>query len=174
MLRGTKVALRSRQSADIAILHTELYDDVATRARADGRGWRPVPESSSTYLVGEPRDDVSSFSVVELSSGELAGEAVLWGIDRHNRLAHIGLSLRPSCRGRGLGTDSVRVMCRYGFSVLGLNRLQVETLADNAAMIRAATEAGFVQEALLRKAAWVMGEFLDEVVLGQLSDEWSV
>ncbi len=173
MLRGTKVALRARHNADMAVLHAELYEDVATRVRADSAAWRPVPESASTFAPGDRRDDVAPFSVVELDSGELAGAAALWGIDQHNRLAHIGVSLRPSCRGRGLGTDTVRVICRYGFTVLGLHRLQIETLADNAAMIGAATEAGFVREGLLRKAAWVLGEFHDEVVLGLLASEWS-
>jgi RimJ/RimL family protein N-acetyltransferase len=172
MLRGTKVALRARQAADVAVLHAELYEDVAIRSRADSRPWRPVAEGSSPYVVGEPRDDVSFFSVVELASGELAGEALLWSIDRHNRAAHLGISLRPSFRGRGLGVDVVRTLCTYGFSVLGLYRLQVETLADNAAMIRAAAQAGFVREGVRRRAAWVAGDFVDEVILGLLATDW--
>lgn len=75
---------------------------------------------------------------MELASGELAGEALLWAIDLHNRTAHLGLSLRPACRGRGLGTDVVVALCEYGFAVRGLHRLQVDTLASNTAMIRAA------------------------------------
>lgn len=172
MLRGSKVGLRARRAEDVAVLHAELYDDVATRSRADSRAWRPLPERSSPYVVGEPSDDAALFSVVDLASGELAGEALLWSIDRHNRLAHLGISLRPSMRGRGLGSDTVRVLCTYGFSVLGLHRLQVDTLADNAAMIRAATDVGFVREGLLRRSAWVTGDFVDEVILGLLATEW--
>ncbi len=84
------------------------------------------------------------FSVVELATSELAGEAVVWSIDLHNRSAHLGLSLRPAFRGRHLGTDLVRVLVRYGFALRGLYRLQIETLADNHAMIGAALRAGFV------------------------------
>lgn len=57
---------------------------------------------------------------MELASGELAGAIALWGIDTFNRSAHIGVELRPSFRGRGLGTDAVRVVCRYGPRVPGL------------------------------------------------------
>jgi RimJ/RimL family protein N-acetyltransferase len=116
--------------------------------------------------------DPACFSVVDLATGELAGDAVLWGVDSHNRLGHVGISLRPSARGRGLGTDTVRVLCRYGFAIRGLNRLQAETLADNTAMIRAATQAGFTREGVLRQGAWVNGTFADEVILGQLASEW--
>jgi RimJ/RimL family protein N-acetyltransferase len=174
MLTGEVVALRARLDSDIAVLEAELYADVALRSRTDSRPWRPVPPGSpaSPFRVADPQADPACFSVVELDSGELAGEALLWGVDNHNRVAHAGLSLRPSFRGRGLGTDIVRVLCRYGFEVRGMHRMQVETLASNAAMIRAATRAGFTREGILRQAAWVTGAFEDEVILGQLASEW--
>lgn len=172
MLRGEKVGLRARHETDVPILNTELYDDVATQSRADSRPWRPIPpgSASSPYAVTDPADNVAYFSVVELASEELAGEALLWSIDLHNRTAHLGMALRPTFRGRGLSTDIVRVLCHYGFTVRGLHRLQIETLADNAAMIGAATRAGFVLEGTLRGAAWVSGSFADEVVFGLLAD----
>ena len=146
MLRAGKVGLRARDEADVAVLHAELYEDIATRAQADSRPWRPIAPGSaaSPYAVTEPRNDLASFSVVELDGGELAGEALLWAIDLHNRMAHLGLSLRPAFRGRGLGTDVVVALCCYGFTIRGLHRLQVDTLASNTAMIRAASRAGFV------------------------------
>jgi RimJ/RimL family protein N-acetyltransferase len=173
MLRGNAAGLRARLESDVAILHSELYDDAETRSRADSRPWRPLPLAASPYQVSDPVDDAAFFSVVELSSGELAGEALLWGIDLHNRAAHIGISLRPMMRGHGLGTDAVRVLCHYGFTIRGLHRLQAETLADNVAMLRAAAAAGFVREGTLRRSAWLDGDFADEVVLGLLSAEWN-
>jgi RimJ/RimL family protein N-acetyltransferase len=173
MIRGTKVGLRARQESDLAVLHEELYNDVLLFARADGRPWRPapLPEHSGRKLA-EPTDEFAVFSVVELATGELAGEAVLWDIDLFHRSAHLGMSLRPAYRGRGLGGDVVRVLCTYGFAVRGLRRLQLETLADNDAMLAAAQKAGFRREGTLRRAAWVYGRELDQVVLGMLHDEW--
>jgi RimJ/RimL family protein N-acetyltransferase len=175
MLRAGKVGLRARDEADVAVLHDELYEDIVTYMTADSRPWRPIPagSSASPYAIGEPGDDLALFSVVELVSGELAGAALLWAIDLHNRMAHLGLSLRPSFRGRGLGTDVVLALCEYGFTVRGLHRLQVETLASNAAMIGGASRAGFVHEGTLRGAGWVNGEFADEVILGLLADDWA-
>ena len=43
MLCAGRVGLRAREEADVAVLHAELYEDVATRARADSRPWRPIP-----------------------------------------------------------------------------------------------------------------------------------
>jgi len=175
MLRGESIGLRARRESDVRVLHTELYDNVATRSRADSGPWRPIPPGSaaSPYAVAEPSDDAACFSVVDLADDELAGEALLWGIDMHNRVAHIGISLRASFRGRGLATDVIRVLCGYGFAVRGLHRLQIETLADNTPMIRASAAAGFLPEGTLRQSAWVDGGFADQVVFGLLATEWS-
>jgi RimJ/RimL family protein N-acetyltransferase len=173
MLRGEWVGLRARLESDVPVLMAELYDDVPTRSRADSRPWVPVASASprQPYDVRAAGDDAALFSVVDLATDELVGESLLWGIDMHNRLAHIGLSLRPAWRGRGLSVDVVRVLCHYGFVVRGLHRLQIDTLADNEAMRRAAERAGFTLEATLRRSAWVTGAFLDEVVYGRLDTD---
>ncbi|MFD3678462.1 GNAT family N-acetyltransferase [Streptomyces sp. NPDC058613] len=174
MLKGGKVGLRARHDEDIPILRAELYDDVVNTSRAEGRAWRPItPGSQDARLVVDDKEQGHvPFSVVELDGGTLVGTAVLWGIDNHNRSAHIGLGMRPSSRGKGYGTDVVAALCHYGFVVRGLRRLQIETLADNAAMLRSAERNGFVREGVLRSSAWVMGEFLDEVLLGLLVEDW--
>jgi RimJ/RimL family protein N-acetyltransferase len=174
MLRGELVALRGRRDSDLAVLQAEIYEDVATWSRADNRAWQPLPEGPehSAFRVTDPQPNRAVFSVVDLASDELAGDASLWGASDHNRSAHLGLTLRPAFRGRGFGTDVVRVLCRYGFEIRGFNRLQVETLADNQAMLRSAAQAGFTREGVLRQAGWVNGEFVDEVILGQLASEW--
>lgn len=173
MLQGEKIGLRARLESDVPVLHAELYEDVATRSRSDTRPWRPIASGpASPYAVTDPDDRTAFFSIVELASGELAGEALVWGIDTHNRTAHLGMALRPAFRNRSLAGDVVRVLCHYGFTVRGLQRLQIETLADNSAASRAALAAGFVQEGVLRRHVWVNGEFVDEVIFGLLASEW--
>ncbi|ONK14389.1 GNAT family protein [Streptomyces sp. MP131-18] len=174
MLRGSKVGLRARHEEDVPVLRTELYDDVVNASRADGGPWRPItPGSKDRRLVVDDEEQrIVPFSVVELEGDSLVGIASLWDIDNHHRSAHIGIGLVPSARGKGYGTDVVAVLCDYGFVVRGLQRLQIETLSDNGAMLRSAERNGFVREGVLRSAAWVMGEFMDEVVLGLLARDW--
>ncbi|MFD5896380.1 MULTISPECIES: GNAT family N-acetyltransferase [unclassified Streptomyces] len=175
MLRGKEVGLRARYEEDIPILRAELYDDVVNSARADGRPWRPMTPGSKDprLVVDDTEEGHVPFSVVELAGGTLIGTATLWRIDNHNRSAHIGLGLLPAARGQGYGTDAVAVLCHYGFTVRGLHRLQIETLSDNTAMLRSAERNGFVREGVLRSSAWVMGEFLDDVLLGLLAPDWT-
>jgi RimJ/RimL family protein N-acetyltransferase len=171
-LHRGEVALRGRHQRDVPILQAELYEDVLTRSQADTRPWRPLPSDPelSPYAPAVA-EDAACFSVITAEDAELAGEALLWGIDLHNRSAHVGLALLPRVRGRGWSADVLRLLCRYGFSIRGLNRLQLEANADNEAMIRAATSAGFQTEGRLRQAAWVAGSFTDTVIMGLLAAE---
>lgn len=169
MLVGEDVVLRARQSSDVPILHAELYDDVPTRVRADTRGWTPVEIEHSPYAVREGVADAAEFSIVERSDGQLAGEAILWEIDPHNRSAHAGLALRPDFRGRGLGEDTLRVLLDYALSIRGLHRVQLEVLADNRPMLAAARRVGFEQDGVLRESVWVNGMFVDQLVMSRLA-----
>jgi RimJ/RimL family protein N-acetyltransferase len=175
VLRGRLVNLRTRVPADVPVLHEQLHDDVEIHMLAAASPWRPVAADAENgpFAIRPDDDDVAPFSVVEVATGELAGSALLWGIDRHNRNAHLGLSLLPAARGRGLGCDVVRVLCEYGFAVLGLHRLQLETSGHNEAMQNAARKAGFVQEGIQREAGWTAGRFADEVLFGLLAREWT-
>ena len=132
----------------------------------------PPDPSLSPYAVTEVGKDVAFFSVVTVDDGELAGESLLWGIDQHNRLGHAGLALLPAFRGRGWSVEVLQLLCRYGFALRGLHRLQLETLADNTAMRRAATKVGFEADGVLREGAWVLGSFVDVIVLGLLASDW--
>jgi RimJ/RimL family protein N-acetyltransferase len=176
MLRGRTIVLRARIESDVPILHAALYDDVPGHSDSDTRPWRPLPPTAelSPYRVKEAPEHSAEFTIVSLLDDRVVGESVLWSIDPHNRKAHIGLALLPEERRRGFGLDTVQVLCDYAFRVLGLHRVQIETNATNAPMIATAEQAGFAVEGRIRDASWVVGRFVDEVVLGLLVDDWSV
>lgn len=169
------MGLRAIQESDTPVLEAELQDDVVTAVRAGWKPWRPLPPGSqaSRFRVKDPSDTVAHFASVELATGALSGEAQLAGIDMYNRTAMLGVAVRPAFRGRGLATDTVRVLCYYAFSVLGLHSVRLGTLTDNHGMIAAAERAGFVKEGEQREVAWVLGGFRDAVLYGLLASEWS-
>lgn len=110
--------------------------------------------------------------MVSTEGDKLVGEALVWGIDTHNRAAHVGLALLPAFRGRGWSPQVLQLLCRYAFAIRGLNRLQLETHAENLPMIRSARRIGFVEEGVLRQAAWTLGTFANVVVMGLVAAEW--
>ncbi|MFH8553659.1 hypothetical protein [Streptomyces celluloflavus] len=101
MIRGEKVALRTRRDSDIAVLQAELYEDVATRSRAGSEPWRPLPPDAAEFpaAVPVPSDRRAYSSVVELASQELAGnfagdDSRQGGLRRCTHDAHDGYGAR--------------------------------------------------------------------------------
>ena len=174
MITGDGIALRAITREDIELLH--LWDsDYLTWPQVSTKPYAPKAleevlraydgEEESSFRAGEA---FTPFAIV--AGEELVGSCCLWDIDTHNRRAHLGIGLGAEFRGLGYGTTACRLLLRYAFQDLGLHRVQLEVLADNAAAVRAYEKAGFVLDGTLRELAWVRGHFVDELVMSALTD----
>ena len=165
-----KVVLRGMVREDVPFLHDwdrrEIWPEISAQP------WTPALLADRLKEFDEGKrgrgdDQHVPFTVV--ADGTCVGQVTLWGIDAHNRRAHLGIGLGPEHRGRGYGSDACRALLEYAFIDRGLNRVQLEVLADNDAAIRAYQAAGFVVEGRLRESAWVRGRFADEIVMSVLA-----
>lgn len=68
---------------------------------------------------------------------------------RH-RFANVGYWVRPSQRGRGVTPAAVRLLARFGFETLELNRAEILIDPENLASRRAAEKTGARLEGVLR------------------------
>jgi RimJ/RimL family protein N-acetyltransferase len=79
----------------------------------------------------------------------------------------------PEFQNRGVGTDTTRVMLRYGFTELNLRRIQLLAFGYNERAIAAYRKAGFREEGRRREATFRGGRYHDEVIMGVLRREWT-
>ena len=70
----------------------------------------------------------------------------------HGDVGEAGYWLDASMRGRGVAAEALRLLCAYGFSEVGLARIQLRTDPDNVASQRVAEKAGFQREGVLRSS----------------------
>jgi RimJ/RimL family protein N-acetyltransferase len=73
----------------------------------------------------------------------LLGSVGLHAIDGEQRAAEVGYLLAPAARGRGVATRAVQLITAWGFETLGLARVELRTMAGNAASQAVAARAGF-------------------------------
>jgi RimJ/RimL family protein N-acetyltransferase len=175
MLRGDKVVLRPIERDDVETLATWDHDyDTWPQT-----SWEPyVPKTVDDLLKAYDGEEESGYRATATTApfavtvdDELVGSGALWGIDSHNRRAHLGITLGPDDRGKGYGSDTCRVLLRYAFVDRGLHRVQLEVLADNEAAVRAYLAAGFREDGRMRESAWVVGRYVDELHMSVLSTD---
>lgn len=78
----------------------------------------------------------------------------------------------PTQRGRGVGTEALRLWTEYLFRTTSVVRLDFATWSGNERMLAVGHRLGFVEEARFRDAREVRGRRYDSVVMGVLRDEW--
>ncbi len=169
VLRGARVLLRPLASTDLRRCVKWFSDPQVIRFL--GRN-SPVPmaEEERWFRDYEGRTDEQIFAIeVE---GQHIGNLGLHKINRVHRKAEVGIVIgEPTFWSKGHGTEAMRVALRYGFHVLGLNKISLDVLEYNVRAIRTYERLGFQREGLHREDVYKDGRFVDVVRMSILARE---
>lgn len=172
-LTGRLVGLRPLRDSDLDSL-VAWWSDPQTLARQTSGPFiaQPAAEVAAQFRTWSANvgSDVG-LAVVELATGELIGHVALFGATVKDRRATLGILIGAPYQGRGLGTDAVRTIVDYGFTELGLHRIELSVNGDNPAAIAAYRKAGFIEEGRLRESLFRAGRWHDDVRMGMLARE---
>jgi RimJ/RimL family protein N-acetyltransferase len=106
---------------------------------------------------------------IEKKDGTKIGTMFHWLIEN---LLEISCILVPEERGKGYGTEAVKLMVDYLFLSKDITRIQAHTNARNTASQKVLQKAGFKKEGTIRKSVFSRGEWRDRVLFSILREEW--
>ncbi|HUA03324.1 MAG TPA: GNAT family protein [Solirubrobacteraceae bacterium] len=107
----------------------------------------------------------ATLTIVEPGEDTCRGQVRAYPIDWDQSRAEVGIWLAPQVRGRGLGPGALRLAVQWLLGPCGLARIELFAEPDNAPVIRAAEDAGFVREGVLREYLRRRGKGVDVVVM---------
>jgi RimJ/RimL family protein N-acetyltransferase len=170
-LVGTAVYLRPLDESDAATCWAWLNDPDIRRTLAHRAG--PNTESMTrAWIRGLDQRHEQVFAIVARDGDVHVGNGGLHAIDFIDRHATLGIVIgRKERWGEGLGTDAVRLLCRYAFDGLDLHKVSLSCYANNERGLRLYARVGFVAEGRRREQIWTEGRRVDELVLGMLRGE---
>ncbi|MFD0367375.1 GNAT family N-acetyltransferase [Streptomyces sp. NPDC127114] len=173
-LAGPHLALRDIDPGDTDALLAVYGDPEATRHLS----FEPrTPEQVQTIVdrsVASAEDTPRTeycLAVTRLGDPRLIGCARL--ATEPQRAAAIGFALHPAEWGRGLGTETVRLLCALGFEELGLHRIWAARAPLNEASARTLLRAGMTEEGRIRDHVFVRGVWRDSITYSILEHEWT-
>jgi ribosomal-protein-alanine N-acetyltransferase len=79
------------------------------------------------------------------------------------RAGHIGYWIDRNFANRGYTTQAVQLLSSYGFSELGLHRIEINVRPENAASCKVAEKAGFTFEGHRKAFLHIDGAWRDHV-----------
>jgi RimJ/RimL family protein N-acetyltransferase len=171
-LVGERVVLRPARPEDADALAQGFADDPTMGAML---GMEPHEENAE-WLRGTFPDDGQSgeerkshwFVIAHPESGDPIGEIGLVGISWPNRRAGLSILVLPGSRRSGVGREAIELLVGWAQGELGLHRIELRTLPENAPMQGLAEASGFTREGVLRDYAIERGHLVDNIVYARL------
>jgi RimJ/RimL family protein N-acetyltransferase len=111
------------------------------------------------------------WAVVDSDSGALLGSTGLRHIDPIDQGAVASYWTLAPARGRGVAPAALRAATDWGFTELGLHRVQLAHVLANVSSCRVAAKAGFTLEATTRGSCLLRDGFSDEHLHARLADD---
>jgi RimJ/RimL family protein N-acetyltransferase len=166
------------------VLRRYTYDDIEDILEfvSDASVARATPEIEATESGVRRYIDMQNFyrpfeqgkcfdlAVQRIEDGKVIGLLSL--VCKEHKLGEVGYALGVDHRGQGYATEGARALMAYGFTSLGLHRIQATTSSDNTESWRVMDRLGMTREAQLRDAAFRDGRWFDVLIYGILAAEW--
>jgi ribosomal-protein-alanine N-acetyltransferase len=171
-LESSKVRLRKWAFDDLPCVAEAATDPEIPRGTTvpavytEERGREWIERQWSRQTTGQ------GLSLVVVDAGTSCGVGLIYlGLRQPEGHCEIGYWLVPSARGRGLGTESVRLSSRWVLSETDVYRLFANVVPDNTASLAVMHKCGFTREGVLRSYLRYSDVVFDVVSFSILSDD---
>ncbi len=169
---GRLIRLRGREPEDEPLLHRwindpEVNEHLSIRFPISHRGELEFVESASNVDYNH-----LNLTVETLDGRRMIGGCNLDAFRPENRSAVLGIAIgdKEFWNG-GYGTDTMRTLCRFGFEMMNLHRIQLDVFDGNDRARHVYEKIGFRTEVTKRQAVYKFGRYLDVYVMGLLEGE---
>lgn len=171
-LEGRLVRLVAREPSEVEAQRRWFNDPAVIRFMQLRYPASRAEQERYLARVGQPSFASAHFTVVRKDRAEPIGRVQLMRGRAEERRAELGVAIgEAQARGGGYGTDTVRAICRFGFEMMNLHRIELHVTADHEAAVHVYEKVGFVQEARLRDRLFKHGRYYDRLTMGLLRGE---
>ena len=161
ILETPRLILRGMKVSDAA----DMYAYASRPAVSEYLLWTPHENIGHTrdyltYVSQRYRTgDFFDWAIVDRESGHMIGTCGFTSFRFESDVGEIGYVLNPDWQGRGLGTEAVRRIMRFGCEELQLHRIEARFMEGNVRSLRMMERVGMRFEGYARESMKVKGVF---------------
>ncbi len=177
MIIGEKVLLREFRQTDLDRMHSWVNDEDVTKNLVFAVFPRTL-EDSKRFLdkqLNRTDDSYVHFVITEKEDPEqnYIGSVGLKNIDYKNRKAEFTIAIAYRDKiGRGLGTEATKLILRFAFFRLGLNKIYLKYIKFNESARRSYEKAGFRVVCELKEDIYYDGSYHSQIYMEILRSEF--
>lgn len=131
-----------------------------------------VNELLEKYIQNYDNSDYYRWAIVDNDSNRCIGQIAFYLVDTKNHFAEIEYCIATDYQNKGLMTEAVRAVIKFGFEKIGLHKIQISTKEINAPSKRVIEKCGFTYEGTLRDYFYYDGKYIDRLYYSMLFSEY--
>lgn len=171
-LVGERVALGPLDRSFLPKLHRWISDLEVARFLFAAHNVYTAEDELEWYESSRKNPQLQHLAIFKRDTADLLGSCTLFAIDRINLNAEIGMCVGSrEHRGRGYGTDALRLLCDYAFNVHNLRMVYLRVFEGNLRARRCYEKVGFKPAGRLRQARLQAGKAEDVIYMDLLASE---
>ncbi|MDD5263418.1 MAG: GNAT family protein [Candidatus Bipolaricaulis sp.] len=172
VLEGKRVRLRPLTWGDVLLIQQWSADPELQKLIGETG---PMSDSDSRELFQKARDDESRlwFAIEIRATGAVIGEAGFLRIFSPWSTTDLSIIVgERSARGKGYGTEAIRLLLDHAFRELKLHRVAIGVVGFNEIALAFYEKVGFRREGVQRDGYFCDGRFSDFVMMSLLASEY--
>ncbi|MDR1693101.1 MAG: GNAT family N-acetyltransferase [Oscillospiraceae bacterium] len=159
-------------NADDAEIYTKWLNDPAVADHL-GQYRNAITLATEKKALENMVSGGQNYAIVLKDGDELLGNISLMEVEHIHRRATLGLFIgEAGRRGKGYGTEAIRLILGYGFNTLNLHNIMLTVHADNPQGLACYKKVGFTEIGRRRGARIKDGKQIDLIYMDILSTEF--
>lgn len=171
-LRSQLVYLDHQSDSDILTIYKWFLVSAPERLTCRPITYRTDEEVLIRHRERSQNPDQRDFAVRRTADNCLVAQVTYFDVNHRNRTAEIGFMTNPEFRRKGYAFEAMRLLLRYLFDELGLNKVMAQTGEFNEGSIALLKKLGFKQDGRLRQHHEVEGKMYDDLLFSILAVEF--
>ena len=174
---GEAILLREYREEDKEQLRAWVNDPAATQNLSNIfiRGHTvPMSDGFVDRILRNQDPGAFHYVIARREDESYIGQVDLAGIDWYSRIGTLAIVI-PAAenRGRGYGAEAIRLLLRYAFERINLNKVELEVHEFNTRAYELYRRLGFVEEGRLRGRVYRGGRYYDSIAMGIFRSEFA-
>jgi len=149
--------------------HSKKIFELVDSNREYLREWLPFVdrmtnvEFAEAFVKGtiQRNQENIEYAFVIIENKRTVGRIGIYKIDNQNKIGEIGYWLAKDYQGKGLATISCKSIIEFGFSTLGLNRIEIKCGTNNFKSKKIPERLNFMREGVIRQGELIRDKYID-------------
>lgn len=173
-----KVILKSADDQDLNDYYFWRFEEKEQAAEKWNGPYIPKTKRTKEEFLKLQQEDAGIMpdvpgELIIRANGEFIGTVNAYWIDKNTNWLETGIVIyNKDYWNGGYGSSAYKMWIDFLFEKTGLHRLGLSTWSGNVRMIKVAEKLGMKEEARIRQARMVDGEYFDAIKMGILRTEW--